>query len=144
MSQSLESSPPRGKQGLGEVPEPSPDFVERVLDIVRKIPAGRVMSYGDVAAAVGSHPDLAGATGSDGARLVGNVMSRFGSDVPWWRVIRSTGHPPRFHEQQALPYYVAERTPLTGSEENYRIEMKLARYDPTRPDELTQATMPGL
>src|SRR5262245_39140618 len=103
------------KQGLPELPDPSPDFVERVLAVVQNIPSGRVMSYGDVAAAVGPHPDLAGLTGSDGARLVGNVMSRFGSDVPWWRVIRSTGHPPRFHEKQAFPYYLDERTPLMGS-----------------------------
>jgi alkylated DNA nucleotide flippase Atl1 len=115
-----------------------------VLDIVQMIPSGRVMTYGDVAAAIGPHADIIEGTGSYGARLVGNVMSRFGSRVPWWRVIRSTGHPPRFHEQQALPFYVAERTPLTGPEDNYRIDLKLARFDPDKPDEPTQATMPGL
>jgi alkylated DNA nucleotide flippase Atl1 len=114
------------------------------LDVVQKIPQGRVMTYGDVAAAIAPHPDLIEETGSYGARLVGNVMSRFGSDTPWWRVIRSTGQPPRFHEQQALPFYQAERTPLTGPEDNYRIDLKLARYDPNGPDEPTQAVMPGL
>jgi alkylated DNA nucleotide flippase Atl1 len=144
MTQSHESSPASGNWRMAEVSEPSPDFVERVLEIVQRIPAGRVMTYGDVAAAIGPHPDLIEETGSYGARLVGNVMSRFGSGVPWWRVIRSTGHPPRFHETRALPIYVAERTPLTGPEDNYRIDLKLARFDPDKPDEPTQATMPGL
>lgn len=144
MGQSHESSPTGGNRGMAEVSEPSPDFVERVLELVQKIPPGRVMTYGDVAAAIGPHADLIEETGSYGARLVGHVMSRHGGDVPWWRVIRSTGQPPRFHEQKALPFYVAERTPLTGSEDNYRIDLKLARYDPNRPDEPIQATMPGL
>jgi alkylated DNA nucleotide flippase Atl1 len=57
-------------------------------------------------------------------------MSRFGADVPWWRVIRSTGHPPRFHEAKALPYYRDEGTPLTGPEDTYRIDLKRARHEP--------------
>jgi alkylated DNA nucleotide flippase Atl1 len=143
MSRSGETASSSGPD-WSEIKEPSPDFVEQVLATVRTIPTGRVMTYGDVAAVNSSHADLAGAPGSYGARLVGNVMSRFGSDVPWWRVIRSTGHPPRFHEKQALPFYVEERTPLTGPEDNYRIDLKLARFDPDKPEEPTQVTMFGV
>lgn len=132
-----------GKADWSVVQEPSPDFVEQVLATVRAIPAGRVMTYGDVAAVHQDHTDLIGAPGSYGARLVGNVMSRFGADTPWWRVIRSTGHPPKFHEARALPYYREERTPLTGSEDHYRIDLRVARYDPDEPDEPMQATMFG-
>jgi alkylated DNA nucleotide flippase Atl1 len=113
-----------------EPKDPSPDFVDRVLAIVNAIPPGRVMTYGDIAAEVNAHPDLAGTTGSYGARMVGFVMSRFGSAVPWWRVIRSTGQPPKFHEERAWPFYVEEGTPLTGPRERYRIELKRARYQP--------------
>ena len=88
------------------------------------------MTYGDIAAKLNDHDDLAGTTGSYGARLVGQVMSRFGADVAWWRVVRSTGHPPRFHERRARPFYLEEGTPLTGSPENYRIDLKLARCPP--------------
>jgi alkylated DNA nucleotide flippase Atl1 len=133
-------SPNHSPPGLEELREPTPDFIDQVLAIVVKIPPGRVMAYGDVATAIGPHPDLAGTTGSYGARLVGNVMSRFGENVPWWRVIRSTGHPPRFHEEKALPYYRAEGTPLTGPDDAYRIDMKRARYDPGDPTP-TQATL---
>ena len=113
-----------------DVLDPSPDFVERVLAIVRTIPAGMVMSYGDIATAIGEHPDLTHKIPAYGARLVGRVMSRFGHDDAWWRVIRASGQPPRFYEAEAWPHYLAEGTPLTGSAENYRIDMNLARYEP--------------
>ena len=127
-------------QELEELREPSPDFIDQVLAIVNSIPAGRVMTYGDVADAVTPHADLAGTTGSYGARLVGNVMSRFGANVPWWRVIRSTGHPPRFHEAKALPFYRAEQTPLIGPDDSYRIDLKRARHEPGALS-ATQATL---
>jgi alkylated DNA nucleotide flippase Atl1 len=113
-----------------DIKEPSPDFVERVLQVVKTIPPGRVMTYGDIAGELEGHADLAGEAGSFGARLVGQVMARFGDDVAWWRVIRSTGQPPKFHEAQAWAHYVAEGTPLTGSPESYRIDLKQARYQP--------------
>jgi alkylated DNA nucleotide flippase Atl1 len=110
--------------------EPSPDFVENVLRIVNAIPAGLVMTYGDVAAELKAHADLADADAAYGAWLVGQVMARFGSDVPWWRVIRASGQPPKYHEEQAWTLYVAEETPLTGPRENYRIDLAHARFRP--------------
>ncbi len=113
-----------------DVKDPSPDFVNRVLEIVKTIPPGRVMTYGDIAGEIGDHADLTEAAGSYGARLVGQVMARFGSGVAWWRVIRASGQPPKFHEAQAWTYYMEEGTPLTGTRENYRIDLKRARYPP--------------
>ena len=63
----------------------SPDagFAARVLRIVRRIPAGRVSTYGDVAAAAGS--PLA-------HRAVGNIMRACASrDVPCHRVVAAAG-----------------------------------------------------
>lgn len=58
-------------------------FSRRVLIVVRRIPPGRVATYGDVAA-------LAGRPGA--ARAVGNIMSRCGSsDVPCHRVVAAGG-----------------------------------------------------
>ncbi len=48
--------------------------------VVRAIPRGRVLSYSRVAV-------LAGLPGR--ARLIGKVMGRIGSRVPWWRVLRA-------------------------------------------------------
>ena len=101
--------------------EPSEDFVSRVLAVVHEIPAGRVMSYGDVAAAIGSRA----------ARGVGQVMAYYGSDVPWWRVVRASGHPAQNHETRALEFYRAESTPLRWSASGvFRVDLRLARWSP--------------
>jgi alkylated DNA nucleotide flippase Atl1 len=105
-----------------EPAEPEPSFVERVLAVVDDIPSGHVMTYGDVAATIGSRA----------ARMVGQVMARYGDRVPWWRVIRSSGHPPLDHESAALGHYRAEGTPLLGldSDAGYRVNLRQARWWP--------------
>lgn len=50
----------------------------RILAVVAKIPRGRVMTYGEVAAAAGL---------GRGARLVGWAMASVGKRVPWQRVV---------------------------------------------------------
>lgn len=89
------------------------EFAERVLVLVEQIPAGRVMTYGGIAATLGSRA----------SRMVGQVLARYGSDVPWWRVIRAGGHPPPGHASAALDHYHAEGTPMmaAGSVEGYRV-----------------------
>lgn len=58
-------------------------FGARILAVVKKIPAGKTMTYGEVA-------ETAGSPGA--ARAVGNIMSRnYTSDIPCHRVIRSDG-----------------------------------------------------
>ncbi len=74
--------------------EPTPELVSEVLKVVGTIPPGRVMTYGDVAEAIGPHGGLGDVAGPFAARMVGRVMQHFGGEAPWWRVIRSTGHPP--------------------------------------------------
>jgi len=94
------------------------DFVSRVIEVVEAIPSGQVMTYGDVAATIGSRA----------ARAVGQIMARYGSEVPWWRVIRSGGHPPIAHEDRALVHYEAESTPLKWMHDgSYRVDLSLAR-----------------
>ncbi|MGN6324426.1 MGMT family protein [Pseudolysinimonas sp.] len=98
------------------------DFVSRVLDVVAAIPAGRAMAYGDVAAAIGSRS----------ARGVGKVMAHAGGEVPWWRVVRASGHPAIDHESRALEHYRAEGTPLRWSRDGtvFRVDLDAARWMP--------------
>jgi len=91
-----------------------------VLEVVASIPGGMVMSYGDVAAAIGSRA----------ARGVGQVMAYYGADVPWWRVVRASGHPAVDHESRALEHYRAERTPLRWAGGVFRVDLARARYTP--------------
>ena len=59
------------------------DQVERVRALVAAIPPGRVSTYGDIAAAAElSSP-----------RIVAWIMRTDSSDLPWHRVIRSSGRP---------------------------------------------------
>jgi methylated-DNA-protein-cysteine methyltransferase related protein len=72
--------------------------VERVRALVASIPAGRVATYGDIAAAAElSSP-----------RIVGWIMRTDSSDLPWHRVITASGRPARHLTSQQLELLRAE------------------------------------
>ena len=98
---------------------PVDDFASRVLDVVDSIPAGRVMSYGDIAEYLGDGP---------GPRQVGRVMAVYGGAVAWWRVIHSDGTPAPGHDSVALEHYLAEGTPLRSARPPVRVDMRRARW----------------
>lgn len=98
--------------------------------MVNAIPPGRVMTYGDIAQILTARAEEVDRHEAYGPRMVGFVMSRFGSNMPWWRVIRTSGHPPRFHAEQARPHYEDEQTPLIETTESYRIDLRRARHLP--------------
>ena len=81
-------------------PERLPDFAERVLEIVDLIPAGTVLAYGDIAELLGE----------GGPRQVGSVMSRYGSSVTWWRVIRASGEAPAHLQEEAVARWRKRRS----------------------------------
>lgn len=66
------------------LPTPAEERLARVLAVVCSIPAGEVMSYGEVARQAGL---------GQGARLVARVLCRLPDDteVPWHRVINARG-----------------------------------------------------
>jgi len=100
------------------------DFVSAVLDVVASIPPGRAMSYGDVAATLGSRA----------ARAVGRIMAQHGDSVPWWRVVRASGEVAPGLERRALERFRAEGTPLRWSADGaaFRVDLRAARYEPWR------------
>jgi O-6-methylguanine DNA methyltransferase len=70
------------------------DFTRRVLSVVRRIPPGRVTTYGDVA-------ELAGAPGA--ARAVGTVMrTARAPGVPYHRVVAAGGRLGGYGGREAL------------------------------------------
>ena len=96
---------------------PTP-YAERVLDLVDRIPPGRVLAYGDVA----------GLLGDGGPRQVGRVMALWGGGVPWWRVVRASGEPAQGLEREALSRLRAEGVPMRA--DGVRVAMELARGVP--------------
>jgi alkylated DNA nucleotide flippase Atl1 len=92
------------------------DFAEAVLEVVARIPPGRVLSYGDVAEYLGE----------GGPRRVGRVMATRGSGVPWWRVLRADGSVVPELARHAFEQYHVEGTPLRG--DGSRVDMAKARW----------------
>jgi alkylated DNA nucleotide flippase Atl1 len=90
-------------------------FAERVLEVVERIPRGRVMSYGDIAEFIGS----------SAPRAVGQVMFRYGAEVPWHRVLRADGTPAPHIAAEQWALLSAEGVPMRGN----RVDMRLARWD---------------
>ncbi len=93
------------------------DFKTRVLSVVRRIPPGRVATYGDVAKMAGK---------PRAARAVGNIMRDCGrADVPCHRVIAAGGRLGGYGGNEALKraLLAAEGVPLRGS----RVVLKATR-----------------
>lgn len=57
-------------------------FKAKVIEIIRMVPQGKVVSYGQVAAYTGA---------PRAAREVGWVLREAKEDMPWWRVLNNAG-----------------------------------------------------
>lgn len=90
-------------------------YARQVLDLVDRIPRGRVMTYGDVAE---MH-------GRGSARTVGAVMSAHGREVPWHRVVQASGRPAEPYLHDALARLAAEGCPVVGE----RVLLAAVRWD---------------
>jgi len=83
-------------------------YKQRVWQIVRQIPVGKVATYGQIAQMMPIPPGVDPAQYlAFGARWVGGAMAACPEDVPWQRVINSQGKislPPAIaqHQRQLL------------------------------------------
>jgi methylated-DNA-protein-cysteine methyltransferase-like protein len=88
--------------------------VERVRALVATIPAGRVVTYGDIAAAAGlSTP-----------RTVGWIMRTDSADLPWHRVIGAAGKPAAHLADRQLRLLAAEGVAIRDG----RVDLRAARF----------------
>lgn len=90
-------------------------FAQRVLACVEAIPAGRVMTYGDVAEFVGLRS----------ARTVGRVLAGDGGSVPWHRVLRADGSLAEHLYTEQRQRLLAEGVRFTGD----RVDLARFRWD---------------
>ena len=105
-----------------------PGYNERVFELVRRIPAGQVMTYGQIAEILGD-----GYT----ARTVGFAMNKAGESVPWHRVINAQGACST--GRVVLPMNKQQRLlEAEGVEFNARDRCDLGRYRWT-PEEAREA-----
>lgn len=77
-----------------EIPiPPNPEeFNQKVWEIVRQVSAGKVTTYGQIAAFIPPPPGMDPAEyAAFRARWVGGAMARSPKDVPWQRVVNAQG-----------------------------------------------------
>ena len=89
---------PRPPNASDAPPETLTDFQRAVVDVVSALGPGEVVSYADVALE-------AGRPGS--AQAVANVLRRV-PDLPWWRVVPTSGRLYRSHAPVQRPLLEAE------------------------------------
>ena len=105
-----------------------PNFYDAVHSLVRDIPAGRVMTYGQIATILGA---------PRAARAVGYALRALeeGTDVPWQRVINSKGGVSARGDNQrpSLQYeLLAEEGVVFGM--NDTCDLGLYRWEPDDPE----------
>ncbi len=101
------------------------DFDRHVYQLCRKIPAGRVMTYGSLGEHIPPPADMNPISYDRiKARWVGYALKRCPDDVPWHRVVNARG------EVSARPGYELQRALLKdeGVEFNRDGRTNLAHY----------------
>jgi methylated-DNA-protein-cysteine methyltransferase-like protein len=104
---------------------PNGEFAQRVYAIVAQIPAGRVMTYGQIAALCGN---------ARAARIVGGIAHFGPPDLPWQRVVNRKGglaagyYGGREGQKKDLE---AEGVTVHGSEGDYRVDVEALLWQPS-------------
>lgn len=75
------------------------DRDEHIVDVIRALREGEVVTYGDIAADAG-YPKL--------SRLVGRILATTDEELPWWRVVNSVGRLVPGHEREQTALLKAE------------------------------------
>ena len=79
------------------MPPPKPidpaERVERIVRVIRSLREGEVVTYGEIAADAGF---------AKMSRLVGRILATVDDDLPWWRVVNSTGRLVPGHEREQI------------------------------------------
>jgi methylated-DNA-protein-cysteine methyltransferase-like protein len=106
---------------------PPANFYEAVYRLARKIPRGRVMTYGQIATILGC---------PRAARAVGYAMRASGPhDVPWQRVINGKG---QISAKTEVERPVLQRMLLESEgvkfDANEACDLKRYRWEPPNPD----------
>ena len=105
------------------------NFYEAVYRLVRQIPRGRVMTYGQIATLLGA---------PRAARAVGYAMRASGrlDDVPWQRVINSRG---RISARTEVERPIVQRMLLEAEgvlfDETESCDLSKCRWEPPHPEE---------
>lgn len=95
-------------------------LARRILACVESIPAGQVMTYGDVAEFVGA----------PSPRIVGRVLALDDGSVPWHRVLRANGSLAEHLYTEQRQRLLAEGVRFKGE----RVDLASCRWDGRSPE----------
>jgi methylated-DNA-protein-cysteine methyltransferase related protein len=93
-------------------PTPDPHFASNVRRVIESVRAGEVVTYGEVAREAGHE---------GAARAVGTLLARDGSDLPWWRVVTTTGRLVPGNEAEHAARLRAEGVEIDGVPERVKL-----------------------
>lgn len=102
-------------------------FKEKVIEVVRLVPSGKVVSYGQVAAYIGV---------PRGARQVGWILNGTEGkvDLPWWRVVNNVGYlsirGTAFNDKELQRKVL--RAEGIGVDEGFNLDMQQHRWRPDK------------
>jgi methylated-DNA-protein-cysteine methyltransferase-like protein len=102
---------------------PSGGFAERAEAVIRRLPRGEVVTYGEVAADAGR---------PGAARAVGHLLATRPADLPWWRVVAANGRLVPGHEAEHARRLEAEGVPVEAGKVRLRALGKWAGRGPSR------------
>lgn len=119
---------------------PNPQaFYKQVWKIVRQVPRGRVVTYGQIARMIPLPPEVSPEEyATFGARWVGGAMADSPDGVPWQRVINAQGKisrrpgadlQRRLLEEEGIPF------------NNDKIDLKKYQWRPGEEDQPRQAKL---
>jgi methylated-DNA-protein-cysteine methyltransferase related protein len=125
--------PTKGEKG-------PPGFYEAVYHLVREIPRGRVMTYGQIATILGQ---------PRAARAVGYAMracGQYGDDIPWQRVINHKGGiSARSEVERPTKQFQLLKKEGVRFRDDETCDLAKYRWEPPDPDEyvfVTEKDMP--
>ena len=98
------------------------ELVDRVAEVVKSIPSGRVMTYGEVARFVGTN-----------ALTVGRILNAHGHKFSWWRVVDASGRPYAGALERARAHFREESTPLISGASGVQVDLAQASWLPLKP-----------
>jgi methylated-DNA-protein-cysteine methyltransferase-like protein len=110
------------------------DYNILVWEIVRRIPVGKVCTYGRIAEMIPPPNEMdPKAYKAFGARWVGGAMAKCPDDVPWWRVVNAQG------KISARPTAPRQRELLEAEglvfNEKEKIDLKIYLWEPGKPSQ---------
>lgn len=93
--------------------------VQQIHTIVHAIPAGKVLSYGEVGKR--SNPPISG-------YICGRIVRQISEEAPWWRVVGKDGNLPIRKRHPELSIVQRERLEAEGVEFTDEGTVDMARY----------------